>query len=148
MDLELISVKEYAENRGKSVQAVYQQLKRKDNAQRLEGHIVVKRVGNKDTKFLDAVAVEILDEASRQAPQVIMESMDKERIAELEAENKMLVQKIVELQEQIIERSKKVEMLQEANILLLEQKQERMQEQVEEKKGFWSRIFARKTENE
>lgn len=144
MDLELITVKEYAENKGKSVQSVYQQMKRKDNSKKLEGHIVVKRVGNKETKFLDTVAVEILDEASRQAPQVIMETMDKERIEELEAENKLLVQKIVELQDQLIKKTEKIELLQEANILLLEQKQERMQEQEEVKRGFWSRILAKK----
>lgn len=144
MDLELITVKEYAENKGKSVQSVYQQMKRKDNSKKLEGHIVVKRVGNKETKFLDTVAVEILDEASRQAPQVIMETMDKERIEELEAENKLLVQKIVELQDQLIKKTEKIELLQEANILLLEQKQERMQEQEEVKKGFWNRIFSKK----
>ena len=144
MELELITVKEYAENRGKSVQSVYQQMKRKDNSQKLEGHIVKKRVGNKETKFLDTVAVEILDEASRQAPQVIMETMDKERIEELEAENKLLVQKIVELQDQLIKKTEKIELLQEANILLLEQKQERMQEQEEVKTGFWSRIFSKK----
>lgn len=144
MDVELITVKEYAENKGKSVQSVYQQMKRKDNSKKLEGHIVVKRVGNKETKFLDTVAVEILDEASRQAPQVIMETMDKERIEELEAENKLLVQKIVELQDQLIKKTEKIELLQEANILLLEQKQERMQEQEEVKKGFWNRIFSKK----
>ena len=87
----MITIKEYAEMRGKSVQAVYQQLKRKENAARLEGHIHISKIGNKDAKFLDDIAVEILDEASQKSVQIIEQTNDKERIEELEKENKDLL---------------------------------------------------------
>lgn len=68
-----VSVKDYAEQRGKTVQAVYQQMKRKENAAALKGHIVTHRVGNKNVKYLDEEAIAILDKSSNSAPLVIME---------------------------------------------------------------------------
>lgn len=87
----MITIKQYAESRNKSVQAVYQQIKRKENSVRLDGHIHISRVGNKDTKFLDDVAVEILDESSQKSVQIIEQTNDKEKIEELEKENKDLL---------------------------------------------------------
>ena len=66
-----VSIKEYAEQRSKTVQAVYQQIKRKENAAALKGHIFTRRVGNKDVKYLDDVAVSILDEASGSTASVV-----------------------------------------------------------------------------
>lgn len=77
-----VSVKDYATQRNKTVQAVYQQMKRGENAVALEGHIIVRRVGNKDVKFLDEKAVEILDESSRSTPTVLLQEDLK---SELEA---------------------------------------------------------------
>lgn len=68
-----ISVKDFAEQRGKTVQAVYQQMKRKENAVALEGHVFTHRVGNKDVKYLDDEAVSILDKSSQSAPLTILE---------------------------------------------------------------------------
>lgn len=84
----MLTIKEFAEMHGKSVQAVYQQIKSKENAKALEGHIVIHRVGNKDTKLLDEEAVRILQSASMQAPQVIMQTDDKERIEQLRQEKR------------------------------------------------------------
>lgn len=91
---DLISIKEYARQRGKSVQAVYQQMSRKTNAEVLKGHIVTKVYMNKKTKFLDEFAVEILDHGSSQTPSVILQTDDKEKIEALEQENKVLLEKI------------------------------------------------------
>ncbi len=76
-----VSVKEYAAQRGKTVQAVYQQMKRKENAEALEGHVILRYVGNKQVKFLDEVAVTILDAASNSAPIVVVGNELKEELA-------------------------------------------------------------------
>lgn len=68
-----VSIKDFAEQRGKTVQAVYQQMKRKENAAALEGHVFTQRVGNKDVKYLDEEAVSILDKSSSSAPLTILE---------------------------------------------------------------------------
>lgn len=75
-----ISIKDYAEDRGKTIQAVYQQMKRKENATALEGHVFTRRVGNKDVKFLDDEAVRILDEASRSTQTVIYKEFLKDEL--------------------------------------------------------------------
>lgn len=67
-----ISIKEYAAQRNKTVQAVYQQMKRPENAKALQGHVVLRWVGNKRVKFLDEKAVTFLDDASNSAPMVYM----------------------------------------------------------------------------
>lgn len=76
-----VSVKEYAEQRGKTVQAVYQQMKRKENAEALDGHILLRQVGNKKVKYLDDVAIGILDAASNSAPLTIVGAELKEELA-------------------------------------------------------------------
>lgn len=126
------SVKEYAKEHGITIQAVYQQINRKKNKEFLQGHIF-KRDG---VKYLDEEAVSYLEHQRVHAPTIIMQTDDKERIEQLENENKMLLLKVAELQETIIAKSEKIEQLQEANILLLEQKQEKP-------KGFWAKVFGK-----
>ena len=53
----MITIKEYADSRNKSVQAVYKQLRREKNKRRLEGHLIKK---NRMT-YLDEEAIKILD---------------------------------------------------------------------------------------
>ena len=55
----MITVKEYADRRNKSVQAVYKQLRREKNKRRLEGHLIKQ---NRMT-YLDEEAIKILDES-------------------------------------------------------------------------------------
>lgn len=95
----MITIKEYAESHGKSVQAVYKQIKSKENSALLDGHIVVEKINNKNVKMLDDVAVQILDDASKQSIQVVLQNEDKETIERLEEENKKLLLKIASLQE-------------------------------------------------
>lgn len=132
----MISIKEYAKLNSKSVQAVYKQMKSKENSNALKGHIHTLKINNKETKFLDADAVAILDDASRQAPTVIIQTEDKTLIEQLTMENKNLLLKVAELQEIIINKSEKIEKLQEANILLLEQNKDE-----EKPKGFFKKLF-------
>lgn len=98
----MISVKEFARMHGKSAQAVYQQMKRKENAKALEGHVFEQRIGGKMVKMLDDEAVEVLENSSKQTPSVVVVTDDKERIAELERENELLKAKIAQIQDDMI----------------------------------------------
>lgn len=125
----MMSVKEYAVQRGKSAQSVYKQMKSKENAERLDGHIHVFRVNNKDVKYLDEEAVKVLDEASQNSVQVILQTDDKERIAQLEEDKQALLIQIAEIQNELIQTQKalnaekdNVKLLQAEKIELLETK--------------------------
>ena len=52
----MITIKEYADKHGKSKSAVYQQLNSKSNKEKLKGHIQIRTVNGKKTKFLDEIA--------------------------------------------------------------------------------------------
>lgn len=77
-----ISIKNYAASKNKTVQAVYQQMKRPENAKALEGHVFTRRIGNKDVKHLDQEAVRILDEASSATPVVFLQEDLKQELEE------------------------------------------------------------------
>lgn len=136
----MITIKEYAEKHGKSVQSVYKQMKSKENATLLEGHVFTEKINNKSVKMLDEVAVQILEDASKQSIQVILQNDDKEKIERLEEENKSLLKKITLLQEELIVTQKElnkekenVKVLQNEKIELLEQKEE----VVDQPKKWW-----------
>lgn len=78
-----VSVKDYAEQRGKTVQAVYQQMKRKENAVALTGHVTTHKIGNKHVKFLDEEAVAILDAGTNSTPSIIIQTETEEKLAEV-----------------------------------------------------------------
>lgn len=110
----MITVKEYADSRNKSVQAVYKQLRREKNKRRLEGHLIKK---NRMT-YLDEEAIKILDEG--QNVSIILVDQEtkneekdelseyKDRVANLiETNNKLrdqqdlLKNKIINLQDEL-----------------------------------------------
>jgi hypothetical protein len=122
MEKNFLTIKEYAEKNNKSVQAVYGQIKRKENAKELKGHVLIRKVNNKKIKVLDEEAIKILNEASRITPSVIMQKDSSEELDQLRMDNKNLLIKVAELQDVIIKKSEKIEVLQDNNILLLEQK--------------------------
>lgn len=126
-----MTVKKYAELHGKSVQAVYKQMKSKENAKKLEGHILIRRVGNKDVQVLDEVAISILEEASTKTPQVIIQMEDKEQIAVLQEENKKLLLKLTKVQEALLQAKEQV-VIAEQQKLLLEDKERQLQAKDEE----------------
>lgn len=127
----MITIKEYAELHGKSVQSVYKQIKSKENASALDGHIFTEKINNKSVKMLDDEAVRILEMASKQSIQVILQQDDKEKIEQLEADNKNLLLQIASIQQELIaiqkalsEEKEQVKLLQNEKIELLEQKLE------------------------
>lgn len=135
----MITIKEYADLHGKSVQSVYKQLKSKENAKLLDGHIFTEKINNKNVKMLDDIAVKILDNASKQSIQIVTQNEDKEKIERLEEENKNLLMQIASIQQELIKTQKElskekdnVKLLQEQRIQLLESKEE-----PKEKKSWW-----------
>lgn len=140
----MITVKEYAERKGKSVQAVYKQMRAKENAALLENHIFLQKVGNKTAKVLDDEAVRILDEASRKIPTVIVQDGKDDIIESLRMENKQLLLKVADLQDQLLHEKDNVKLLQQEKIALLEEKEEKQDDQnqqPEEKETFWARLW-------
>lgn len=103
----MVTVRDYAEKRGVSVQAIYKQMKAHEKE--LKGHVkIVKKI-----KYLDDYAVEYLTVQSSESPTIIMQTDQNERIEQLERENHNLLLKVAELQEQVIKKSERIEQLQE-----------------------------------
>ena len=98
-----VTIKEYAAARGKTIQAVYQAMRRKVNAEALEGHTYMTKIRGKDVLCLDDEAVAILDRGAMQTATVVEKATDEMLIskyaAELEAERKRADALQVELNE-------------------------------------------------
>ncbi|WP_405322959.1 hypothetical protein [Fibrobacter sp.] len=87
-----MTIKEYATARGKTIQAVYQAMRRKVNAEALVGHTYTTQIRGKNVLCLDDEAVKILDKGAMQTATVVEKATDEMLIAkyaaELEAERK------------------------------------------------------------
>lgn len=115
----MVSLKEYAKNKGVSYEAVRKQVNRyKDE---LKGHI--SKVNR--TQYLDEEAVAFLDSKRAENPIIIMESGKDEEIQRLEMENKALLLKVAELQEALLKEKDQVKLLQNEKIELLEAKNQK-----------------------
>lgn len=99
----MITIKEYARQRGKTVQAVYQQVKRKSNSEKLKGHIYIQTINDKETTMLDDEAVAILEKASSSTPVIIEQTDTKEQLEQLQQENKALLIKVAEQAEEYMQ---------------------------------------------
>lgn len=123
----MITVKQYASERGVTHQAVYGLIK--SHKQELEGLIVIQG----RTRFLTDDAVELLDSFRKSNPVVVLQMDKDEEIERLNNENKALLLKIAELQEALLNEKDQVKELQQEKIELLEGKKQ--------KAGIWSKIF-------
>ena len=119
-----ISVKDYAAKTNRSIQGVYQQMKREKNAEQLKGHIIIKQVNNRDVKYLDEYAVKLLSQNRNNVPAVVLNIEDKEKIKMLESENKSLLVKIAEQADKL---SEQADELYSTKTLLLESNAESKQ---------------------
>lgn len=95
----MITVKQFAEERGITIQAVHQSMQGKRKKDRLNGHVHV----IDGVKWLDEEAVAILDEARNKAPIVWERSDSNARIEELEQNEKVLLAKIAAQADRIAE---------------------------------------------
>lgn len=102
----MISLKDYAAKNHVSYEAVRQQVKR--YAGDLEGHII--KVSR--TQYLDDEAVAFLDEKRKRNPIIIQEASKEQAIQALQDENKALLLKVTELQDQLLREREFVKQLQ------------------------------------
>lgn len=95
----MITVKQYAEERGITIQAVHQSMNGKRKKDRLDGHVHV----IDGIKWLDEEAVAILDESRNKSPIVWEKADSNERIEELEREREAMLLKIAAQADRISE---------------------------------------------
>ena len=160
----MITVKEYADSRNKSVQAVYKQLHREKNRTRLEGHLLKQ---NRMT-YLDEEAIKILDES--QNVSIVLNVRDNEinsrdelseyknRVESLiESNNQLrdqqdfLKNKIINLQDELkVKTEQMTSLLLENNekTILLKQKKDHAEQLKREKKEQLNEIEMLKNELE
>lgn len=123
-----ITIKEYAERKGVTARAVHKQIN--NHTEELADHIIFRE----GKKWLDEKAVSILDDASKKSPVVYVEDAKVAHLKEIEekyermkAENEILKEKVIQLQEDKIAYIA----LQQQQELLLEMK-ENLSEKVDE----------------
>lgn len=121
----MVSIKDYATYRGVTTQAIYKLLKTHDKE--LKNHIITRN----RKRFINDEGVEILNRISGDSPTKLINATD-EYTQRLEQENRNLLIKIAELQEVIIRKSEKIELLQEEKVQLLSASPE-----VKEKRNFF-----------
>lgn len=122
-----MTIKEFAEIQHISYESVRKKIKRYEKE--LHGHINMQG----RTQYLDDFAVEFLQK-HQQNQQIIMMSADQnEEIEQLKNENKVLLVKVAELQEQLLNEKDNVKLLQKEKIELLEKKNE------EKPRKWWQR---------
>lgn len=112
----MVSIREYAQNKGVSYEAIRKQVNRYRND--LDGHI--SKINR--TQYLDEIAVEFLDSKRSENPIVVMETERDEEIKRLESENRALIVKVAELQDALLKEKDLVKLLQSEKIELLESK--------------------------
>lgn len=88
----MITVKQYAEERGITIQAVHQSMSGKRKQAKLKGHVQV----IDGVKWLDEEAVAILDEHRNKNPIVIIQQDKDELLEQLRREKEALLVKIAE----------------------------------------------------
>lgn len=143
----MITIKEYAEARGKSVQAVYKAMKSKKNKERLQGHI--ERIEGK--QWLDDIAVQILDESRADSPVIYVEDNREEQIKQYRQEVEKYKSLVIELQRQLLEKQEQLSSVKDQARLLESKEQERIREvdrlqeelEREQNKTWWDKLLKR-----
>ena len=140
MELNLLTIKEYAQKKNVSYEAVRKQIQKYKDGE-LKDHIIRK---NK-TQYLDEYAVDFLDNRRRESPIMAIQMDKDEEIERLTNENKALLVQIAQIQNELIQIQKAlseekdtVKQLQADKIALLEEKQAEP-----EKKSWLQRIFGK-----
>lgn len=110
------TIKEYAESHSVTIQAVYQQINRKQNKEFISKNI--KKING--VKYLNDEAVSFLESKRANSPSVIIQTGENEKIEQLENENKILLLKVTELQDLLLKEKDQIKQLQQDKILLLE----------------------------
>lgn len=128
-----LTIKQYAESRNKSVQAVYKQMKAVNTIPEPEGHIKFLKIGNKKTKVLDEHAQAVLDQASQQAPTIVVDNAKDDEIAFLKSQVNELQTKLFDVQQRYIESQESSN----KRILELSEKLLSLEQKSESKRHWW-----------
>lgn len=128
----MVSMREYAAQKGVSYEAVRKQVSR--YKKELEGHIT--KVSR--TQYLDDEAVAFLDGKRQENPVILLQVDKDEEIQRLHDENKALLLKVAELQDALLKEKETVKELQTEKIVLLEAKQE---QEAAKRRSWWGRLF-------
>ena len=123
------TIKEYAKNNGVTYEAIRKQIKTYELE--LREHIMK----NGRTQYLDDYAVDFLNKKRANNTIIVAQADKDEEIKRLENENKALLLKVAELQEQLLKEKDEVKLLQEQKIQFLEQKESKP----EKKKWWWQK---------
>lgn len=99
----MITVKQYADERGITIQAVHQSMQGKRKKDRLEGHVTVVD----GVKQLDEEAVAILDESRNKSPIVYEKAEANQIIKDMEENEKNYLRKIAAQADEIAAMAKK-----------------------------------------
>lgn len=133
----VITIKDYAKDKGISYEAVRKQVKRYATDE-LKDHIVVQG----RTQFLDEYAVDFLNQKRNESPIIIQEQSKDEELERLKEENKQLLIRIASLQDELLKEKEEVKILQTEKIHLLELKVEPEPEsEPERKKKKWWKFW-------
>ena len=127
----MISIKDYAKQKGVSYEAIRKQVHR--YREDLGEHLVKKN----RIQYLDEEAVAFLDARRAENPVIILEASKDEELLALRREKEALLVKVAELQDALLREKDRVSVLQEEKIALLEDKTTR-------NNGFFSKIFKKK----
>lgn len=98
----MISIKDYADKKGVTYEAVRRQVKR--YREELDGHIVTKN----RTRFLDSEAETFLDERRAANPLILYEEAKDKQIENLKRENDNLKILVMQLQDDMIKQQKEL----------------------------------------
>lgn len=120
-----MTIKEFAEVQHVSYESIRKKIKRYEKD--LKGHI---RMQGR-TQYLDDFAIEFLGQHQQKSQIIIADA--SEEIEQLKNENKALLIKVAELQEQLLTEKDSVKLLQKEKIELLEKKNE------EKPRKWWQR---------
>jgi len=120
MEMNLLTIREYAKQKHITYEAVRKQI-RKYKDDELKDHIIRK---NK-TQYLDEYAIDFLDNRRRESPVMMYQMNQDEEIQRLTEENKMLLLKLTEVQDALI-KAKEQTLLAEQQKLLLEDKEKQI----------------------
>ena len=121
----MITLRDYANNKCISYEAVRRQVKRYSSE--LGSHVIKKG----KTRYLDDEAVAFLEEHRQDNAVSVQNNIAS--LTKLQEENKMLLQKIASLQDMIILRDETIKQLQADKMQLLEDKNR--------KRSLWERLF-------
>lgn len=131
---EVITIKQYASKRNISYESVRSQVSRYKKTH-LKGHISIQN----RTQYLDQYAINFLDKKRRENPITVIHMETNDEVNRLRNENKMLLQKIAELQDLLIHEKDAVKALQADKITVLEQNKGNTEKapETQEKRHWW-----------